>query len=195
MSGGEEPLLGWLDGGDRAGAAGAARCSAREARIAREESATDLSPPDIRERLRDALKPLPRRPRGRRSGASRCRPPTAIFFRHIGLDPDVAHTPIEAAVLERMLRGGFLSGGLLEDVLLIALIDTAVAGLGARRGVASRGRSGSARAATASGSAAAASAHELPVGSLVVADSSERAREPVRRARRGAPRGPRARAR
>ena len=33
---------------------------------------------------------------------------------------------IEAAVLERMLRGGFLSGGLLEDVLRIALIDTGV---------------------------------------------------------------------
>ena len=49
-----------------------------------------------------------------------------VFFRHIGLDPDVARTPIEEAVLERMLRGGFLSGGLLEDVLLIALIDTGV---------------------------------------------------------------------
>ena len=49
-----------------------------------------------------------------------------VFFRHIGLDPDVVRTPIEAAVLERMLRGGFLTSGLLEDVLLIALVDTAV---------------------------------------------------------------------
>ena len=49
-----------------------------------------------------------------------------VFFRHIGLDPDVERTPIEAAVLERMLRGGFLTGGLLEDVLLIALLDTGV---------------------------------------------------------------------
>ena len=49
-----------------------------------------------------------------------------VFFRHIGLDPDVVRTPIEAAVLERMLRGGFLSGGLLDDVLLIALVDTGV---------------------------------------------------------------------
>ena len=48
-------------------------------------------------------------------------------FAHIGLDPDIVRTPIEAAVLERMLRGGFLSGGLLSDVLLIALIDTGVA--------------------------------------------------------------------
>ena len=35
-------------------------------------------------------------------------------------------TPIEAAVLERMLRGGFLTGGLLQDILLIALMDTGV---------------------------------------------------------------------
>jgi DNA/RNA-binding domain of Phe-tRNA-synthetase-like protein len=49
-----------------------------------------------------------------------------VFFRHIGLDPDVARTPIEAAVLERMLDGGFLSEGLLADVLTVALIDTAV---------------------------------------------------------------------
>jgi DNA/RNA-binding domain of Phe-tRNA-synthetase-like protein len=49
-----------------------------------------------------------------------------VFFRHIGLDPDVTRTPIEAAVLERMLEGGFLSEGLLSDILTIALIDTAV---------------------------------------------------------------------
>jgi DNA/RNA-binding domain of Phe-tRNA-synthetase-like protein len=49
-----------------------------------------------------------------------------VFFRHIGLDPDITRTPIEAAVLERMLEGGFLSEGPLADVLTIALIDTAV---------------------------------------------------------------------
>ena len=49
-----------------------------------------------------------------------------VFFRHIGLDPDVTRTPIEAAVLERMLEGGFLSEGLLADILTIGLIDTAV---------------------------------------------------------------------
>jgi DNA/RNA-binding domain of Phe-tRNA-synthetase-like protein len=49
-----------------------------------------------------------------------------VFFRHIGLDPDATRTPIEAAVLERMLDGGFLSEGLLADILTIALIDTAV---------------------------------------------------------------------
>ncbi|HTB50216.1 MAG TPA: phenylalanine--tRNA ligase beta subunit-related protein [Solirubrobacteraceae bacterium] len=49
-----------------------------------------------------------------------------VFFRQIGLDPDIDRTPIETAVLERMLDGGFLSEGLLADILTIALIDTAV---------------------------------------------------------------------
>lgn len=49
-----------------------------------------------------------------------------VFYRQIGLDPDAARTPIEEAVLERMVRGGFLSEGLLRDLLTIALIDTGV---------------------------------------------------------------------
>src|SRR3954466_10057066 len=32
-----------------------------------------------------------------------------VFFRHIGLDPDEQPTPAEAVVLERMLKGGFVS--------------------------------------------------------------------------------------
>ncbi len=49
-----------------------------------------------------------------------------VFFRHIGLDPDVQRTPLESAVLERLLDGGFLSRDLLADVLLLALVDTSV---------------------------------------------------------------------
>jgi hypothetical protein len=49
-----------------------------------------------------------------------------VFFRHIGLDPDVARTPIEEAMLARMFQGGFYSNNLLADVLLIALVDTGV---------------------------------------------------------------------
>jgi DNA/RNA-binding domain of Phe-tRNA-synthetase-like protein len=67
--------------------------------------------------------------RGAQAVATRREPVPAAyrtFFRHIGLDPDVVHTPIEAAVLERLVSGGFLSAGLLPDVLLIALIDTGV---------------------------------------------------------------------
>jgi hypothetical protein len=84
-----------------------------------------VSPPDVRERLRE----LSNRFRGARAVGLRREPvPSAyrVFFRHIGLEPDVARTPIEAAVLERMLNGGFPTRGLLEDVLLIALLDTGV---------------------------------------------------------------------
>jgi DNA/RNA-binding domain of Phe-tRNA-synthetase-like protein len=83
------------------------------------------SPKEIRDRLRD----MSNRFGGARAVGIRREPVPAayrVFFRQIGLDPDVVRTPIEAAVLERMLRGGFPSGGLLRDVLLIALIDTGV---------------------------------------------------------------------
>jgi DNA/RNA-binding domain of Phe-tRNA-synthetase-like protein len=83
------------------------------------------SPKEIRDRLRD----MSNRFRGARAVGIRREPVPAayrVFFRQIGLDPDIVRTPIEAAVLERMLRGGFPSGGLLRDVLLIALIDTGV---------------------------------------------------------------------
>jgi len=93
--------------------------------VARPGSLTGSSPPDVRARLRE----LSNRMRGAGAVTMRRLPVPAayrVFFRHIGLDPDVERTPLEAAVLERMLRGGFLSGGLLEDVLLIALIDTGV---------------------------------------------------------------------
>jgi DNA/RNA-binding domain of Phe-tRNA-synthetase-like protein len=49
-----------------------------------------------------------------------------IFFRHIGLDPDVHRTPIEAAVVRRLLRGGFVSGGAIDDACLLALMETGV---------------------------------------------------------------------
>jgi DNA/RNA-binding domain of Phe-tRNA-synthetase-like protein len=95
------------------------------ASVRRSGSLTGGSPRDIQARLRE----LSNRMRGATAVAVRRQPVPAayrVFFRHIGLDPDLVRTPIEAAVLERMLRGGFLSGGLLEDVLRIALIDTGV---------------------------------------------------------------------
>ncbi len=93
--------------------------------MGRAGSLTGASPPDIQHRLRERSS----RFRGARAVSIRREPVPAayrVFFRHIGLDPDVERTPIETAVLERMLRGGFPTGGLLADVLLIALIDTGV---------------------------------------------------------------------
>jgi DNA/RNA-binding domain of Phe-tRNA-synthetase-like protein len=93
--------------------------------VARHGSLTGTSPPDVEARMRE----LSSRVRGARAITLRREAVPAayrVFFRHIGLDPDVERTPIEAAVLERMLRGAFLTGGLLDDVLLIALLDTGV---------------------------------------------------------------------
>jgi DNA/RNA-binding domain of Phe-tRNA-synthetase-like protein len=96
-----------------------------QAQVARRGPLTSHSPPDVLARLRE----LSNRMRGATAVQVRRQPvPSAyrVFFRHIGLDPDVVRTPIEAAALERMLRGGYPSRGLLEDVLRIALIDTGV---------------------------------------------------------------------
>jgi DNA/RNA-binding domain of Phe-tRNA-synthetase-like protein len=93
--------------------------------VGRRGSLTGASPADLLARLREKSN----RFRGANAIAMRREPvPSAyrVFFRHIGLDPEVVRTPIEAAVLERMMQGGFISAGLLEDVLLIGLLDTGV---------------------------------------------------------------------
>jgi DNA/RNA-binding domain of Phe-tRNA-synthetase-like protein len=86
---------------------------------------TGESSPAVRQRLRE----LSNRWQGPRAIHLRHEPVPAayrVFFRHIGLDPDVTMTPIEAIVLERMLDGGFKSRGMLADILAIALIDTSI---------------------------------------------------------------------
>lgn len=49
-----------------------------------------------------------------------------VFFRQVGIDPDVHRTPVEAIALERMRAGGFPSQNLLDDALLIATVETGV---------------------------------------------------------------------
>jgi len=96
-----------------------------EVEPAGETALTAASPQQLRARLRE----LSDRFRGARAvGVRREAVPAAyrVFFRQIGLDPDAAPTPLEAAVRERMLMGGFPSAGLLADALLIALLDTGV---------------------------------------------------------------------
>jgi DNA/RNA-binding domain of Phe-tRNA-synthetase-like protein len=83
------------------------------------------SPDELRERLRD----LSDRFRGPQAVVMRQRPvPWAyrVFFRHIGLDPDVDRTPVEALALERLKAGGFHSRSLLDDALTIAVMETGV---------------------------------------------------------------------
>jgi DNA/RNA-binding domain of Phe-tRNA-synthetase-like protein len=84
------------------------------------------SPQGVRQRL----KYLSNRMHGRRALNMRTEPIASayrVFFRHIGLDPDEARTPIEAIVLERMRYGGFRSHGLVDDALTIAIAETGVA--------------------------------------------------------------------
>jgi DNA/RNA-binding domain of Phe-tRNA-synthetase-like protein len=83
------------------------------------------SPPGLRQRLAE----LSSRWAGPHAINLRQRPVPAayrVFFRHIGLDPDVVPTPIEEAMFGRMLQGGFISSNVLADALLIALVDTGV---------------------------------------------------------------------
>lgn len=79
--------------------------------------------------VREHLAVLSTRFRGADALALRQRPvPHAyrVAFRHVGLDPDVTRTPIEAVAVERLVQGGFVSRGLLDDALTIALVETGV---------------------------------------------------------------------
>ena len=144
------------------------RLLASETAVARPGSLTADSPRGIEERLRE----LSNRVRGARAIGIRREPVPAayrVFFRHIGLDPDVVRTPIEEALLERMLRGGFPTGGFLDDVLMIALIDTGVP-VGALDAQGVEGRLGIRSSREAEPLGRSESAPLLPQGRLVIAD-------------------------
>jgi DNA/RNA-binding domain of Phe-tRNA-synthetase-like protein len=83
------------------------------------------SPRALTARLRD----LSNRYRGATVVAIRQRPVAhayRVFFREVGLDPDCTRTPLERAALSRLMHGQFVSRGLLEDALLVALVETGV---------------------------------------------------------------------
>ena len=83
------------------------------------------SAPGVQERLRG----LSDRFRGANAVTMRQDPiPWAyrVFYRHVGLDPDAERTPIEAAAVERLLRGRFKSENLLDDALMLGLVETGV---------------------------------------------------------------------
>ncbi|MGO9320910.1 MAG: hypothetical protein ACLQBY_08945 [Solirubrobacteraceae bacterium] len=141
-----------------------------EALHTRPQRLTGGSPPEIRGRLRE----LSNRFRGARAVGIRREPVPAayrVFFRQIGLDPDVVRTPIEAAVMERMLRGGFLASSLLADVLLIGLLDTGVPVWALDAGSLD-GRLGIRVSGEGEPLGRSADAPPLPAGRLVVADCS-----------------------
>ena len=45
---------------------------------------------------------------------------------HVGLDPDVDRTPVEAVVVERLMHGGLRPRGRVEDALLVGALETGV---------------------------------------------------------------------
>jgi len=171
-AGGQEafaPQLGWCSQDVQRELPGLALLS-HEVAVGRPGPLNGTSPADISSRLRE----LSNRLRGAAAVGMRREPiPVAyrIFFRHIGLDPETARTPIEAAVLERMLRGGFLSEGLLADVLTIALIDTGVP-VWALDADAVEGPLGIRASAAGERLGRSPEAPELPPGRLVIADAS-----------------------
>ncbi len=114
-----EPVLGPVDPAVRAELPGLRLWSVRV------RASPGASTPGLRARLAH----LADRLGGARAAALRREPvPRAyrVLFRHVGLDPDADRTPIEAAVLDRLLRGGLRSAGRLEDALTIALLETGV---------------------------------------------------------------------
>lgn len=83
------------------------------------------TPRELRARLAGAADRL----RGAQAVAMRTQPvPWAyrVLFRHLGLDPDVTRTPVEALVLERMLHGGLRPAGMPADALALATLETGV---------------------------------------------------------------------
>lgn len=89
------------------------------------DAAPGPTPPELRERLRATADRI----RGAEAIAMRTREvPQAhrVFFRHVGLDPDVVRTPVEAIVLRRMQQGGLRPQGLIADALTLATLETGV---------------------------------------------------------------------
>ncbi len=83
------------------------------------------SPKALRHRMRE----MSSRFTGAQAKALRSKPiPHAyrVFYRHIGLDPDVDRVPVEALVIERLKHGGFRSASILNDALTISLMETGV---------------------------------------------------------------------
>jgi DNA/RNA-binding domain of Phe-tRNA-synthetase-like protein len=141
-----------------------------EARPSRPQPLTASSPPELVAHLHE----LSGRFRGARPvGVRRESVPGAyrVFFRQIGLDPDVVRPPLEEALMERLLRGGFLPGSLLEDALLIALLDTGVP-VWALDAETVDGDLGIRASAESEPLGRAPRAPRLPAGRLVVADAS-----------------------
>lgn len=83
------------------------------------------TPPDVGRRLNE----LSDRWRGAQALTVRRQPVALahrVFFRGVGIDPDVQRVPQEEAIVRRLIEGGFLPRGLPADALTIATVQTGV---------------------------------------------------------------------
>jgi DNA/RNA-binding domain of Phe-tRNA-synthetase-like protein len=83
------------------------------------------TPPDLRRRLAA----MADRIRGADASALRGREVPhcyRVFFRHVGLAPDVVRTPVEAVMFRRLWDGGLLPRNLVDDALTVAVLETGV---------------------------------------------------------------------
>ena len=90
---------------------------------------TDGTPGPSSEGVKERMRQLSNRYGGARMIAMRTDPiPHAYraFYRHIGLDPDVERIPVERAILERLMHGGFAATNRVDDALVIAVVETGV---------------------------------------------------------------------
>ena len=79
--------------------------------------AVDAVPGRSPREIRQLLKDMSDRFRGAQAVAMRRQPVPwsyRVFFRQIGLDPDTTRTPIEAAAVDRLLKGGWRSQNLVD---------------------------------------------------------------------------------
>jgi DNA/RNA-binding domain of Phe-tRNA-synthetase-like protein len=132
------------------------------------EARPGSSPEPLRRRLRD----LSDRTYGAQAIRQRERPiPWAyrVFYRQIGLDPDRTRTPVETLTLARLHDGAFLSEGLPDDALTIAIVETGVA---LRAFDADRIEGSLCIRDTAPGESLAGRPGEMPRGTLAIADDS-----------------------
>jgi DNA/RNA-binding domain of Phe-tRNA-synthetase-like protein len=89
------------------------------------EARPGRTPPAVEQRLRT----LSNRYWGASVVAMRTQPIShayRVFFRQIGLDPDVTRVPSEQAAVARLVQGRFISHDSLRDALLLALVETSV---------------------------------------------------------------------
>lgn len=124
--------------------------------------------------LKERLEHVSTRFRGANAIQLRTRPvPRAyrVFFRQVGLDPDVDRTPVEQLALERLIRGELHTGDRVTDALVLALMETGVPVLAFD--AATLHGDVTLRAARPGETlpADAGYAHDIPTGRLVLADA------------------------